>query len=264
MPPSENILQNPGLIFGLLALIPATLWTVTLVGWMITDEIGVIEGIFGISAVLALLFITAQTKEPLFGITAVLALAVAGILFPFFQRAMSSRAHLQIDMDLMWAAYRLLDAKRTNVGAKVQLAKLCYKRGLLTPAIALLRDAVESAPELLKDEKKVLRIWESEQARAGSAQNVLQCPKCHFNNTVNSRYCRHCGSAILLHLAGGSWIQNNLVLNAFYIWAITVAALILAPYALHTLPPIYAALAIFVILTMSTLLFYRLLRRRPV
>jgi hypothetical protein len=264
MPASENILHNPGLILGFFALFPAALWVVTLVGWMITDEIGMLEGIFGISAVLALLFITAQVKEPFFGMMAVLALMVAGILYPVIRSAMSSRAHLQIDMDLMWAAYRLLDARRTNVGAKVQLAKLCYKRGLTASAIALLRDAVDSAPELLKDEKKVLQLWESEQARMGPTPSFLQCPKCLSPNTINSRYCRHCGVAILLHLAGRSWIQNTILLNAFYIWAITVAALVLVPYALHALPPVYAAIAIILILVMSTLLFYRILRRRPV
>lgn len=259
----ETVLQNPGVIFGLLTLLPAALWTVTLVGWMITDEIGVFEGIFGIGAVLALLFVSAQAKEPVFGILAVLALVTAGILYPLIRSAISSRAHLQIDMDLMWSAYRLLDNKRTNVGAKVQLAKLCYKRGLIAPAVALLRDAIDVAPDLLKDERKTLRLWESELAHTGTTPNYLQCPRCRHHNAINSRYCRHCGSAILLHLAGGSWIQNTLLLNAFYIWAITSAALILVPYALHALSPVYASLVIFAILAMSLLLFYRILRRRP-
>ncbi|MCH8273983.1 MAG: zinc ribbon domain-containing protein [Armatimonadetes bacterium] len=256
MPP---ILDSPTLFFAFLAIGPAAAWIVSIAGWMITDDVGLFEGLFGIGTVFGLFILAISTAEPFLSMAAVTALVIAAVLYPLVRVALYTRAHVRIDIELMWSAYRLLDAKRTNVGAKVQLAKMCYKRGLNGPAIALLKAAVESAPEMLKDERKVLRLWESEHGPK-VAQYDVRCPKCGRPNAATSRYCRKCGTAHLIQLAGGTWLGSGVALRAFWIWVVSVAAFVLAPALAVTLPPVVAIMSVVGVLVVSGVMFFRVLR----
>lgn len=250
--------EDPKFFFTIAAIIPTAVWVVAIVGWLIADEVSPIEGIIALLMVVGIYILVVKADEPMVSLGAAMGLIVGGALYPLTRSALNARAHIKIDVDMMKAAYRMLDAKEANVGAKVQLSKLCYKRGLIGPAIALLDDAVNSAPALLEDERKLLTKWQSDHKHLQSRE--LRCPRCTAVNPAANRYCQRCGTATLLKLAGGGLILSGTPLKAFWIWVLTVSALVGVPFLASSLSPGLAALTIVLVFLASGLLFYRILR----
>lgn len=254
-----TILDNPILPFAVVSMIPAVAWTVSIVGWMISDEVGSLEGTFSIGLVFSLCVLAITTTEVMVSMAACFSLLIAGAIYPLVKVHLHRRAHLMIDLDIMRSAYRQLDAKSTNVGAKVQLAKMCYKRGLIGPALALMKEAVADAPTALQDEKRTVDVWESMHGKSLSDREI-RCPRCSATNKPSERYCRHCKSALLINLAGGGQLMNGTPLRVFWVWVVAVATLIVAPALAIVLPPTYSIPAMAGLLLLSAIVLYRILR----
>lgn len=254
-----NVLENPILPFAVVSMIPAVAWMVSIVGWMISDEVGSLEGSFSIGLVFSLCILAITTTEVMVSMAASFSLLIAGAIYPLVRVHLHRRAHLMIDMDIMRSAYRQLDARSTNVGAKVQLAKICYKRRLIGPALALMKEAVADAPTALQDEKRTIEVWEAMHGRSLSARDI-HCPRCSAPNKPSERYCRRCKSALLIGLARGGQLMDGTPLRVFWVWVIAVATLILAPALAIILPRGVAIPSILALLVLSGLLLYRILR----
>jgi hypothetical protein len=254
-----DLLENPILPIAAISIFPAALWVVTIVGWLIGEEIGTFEGTFAIGLVFGLALLAIRSSDPMISLAACVSLVISGGVFPFIRTALNRREHLMIDIGQMKSAYRQLDAKATNVGAKVQLAKMCYRRGLHSSAMALMEEAVSAAPDLLEDEKRMLRTWESEHGPTAKERDV-RCPKCMAMNRSSVRYCKRCGTALLISLAGGAALLRGEPLRVFWMWTIAAAVLVVCPALALTLEPVPAILAVSLILLLSGILFYRILR----
>jgi len=255
----ENSLSNPVLPFAIVSMIPAIIWVASIIGWMIADEVGTFEGLFSIGLVFGLCVLAVTTSEVMVSMSACFSLLIAGAIYPLVKYHLNQRAHLMIDIDIMRSAYRQLDTKATNVGAKVQLARMCYKRGVIGPAVAIMREAVESAPNVLEDEKRTLNAWESLHGKS-VAEREVRCTKCFATNAPNTRYCKKCGTALLINLAGGGKALDGTPLRVFWVWLVAVSTLVMAPGLAIALPLGFAVPAIIALLILSALLLYRILR----
>ncbi len=255
----ESVLENPVLPFAIVSMIPAAAWVVSIIGWMISDEIGNVEGFFSIGLVFGLCVLAVTTSHVAIAMAACFSLLVAGGMYPLVRGQLNRRAHLMIDLDIMRSAYRQLDTKNTNVGAKVQLARMCYKRGMVGSAVALMDEAVGVAPNLLEDERRTLESWRALHGKTVSQRDV-RCPKCNATNKPSERYCQHCKVALLINLAGGGQVLKGTPLKVFWLWLVAVASLVVAPALAFSLAAAYAVPAILGLLTLSGLVLYRILR----
>lgn len=223
---------------------------------MITDEVGAVEGWVGIGIVIGLQVLAFTATKEFVSAGSAASLWLAGVIYPFVRVGLTNRANLQIDVDIMEAAYRQLDEKQTNVGAKVQLAKVLHRRGQYISALTLLTDAVEASGDGLEDEKRVLRNWESQHGKASRSRRV-RCPRCNAMTPGSERYCRNCAGPVLIYLAGGLNILSTAPLKMFYIWAAAVCMVIVAPGLAMTLPLPVAIGSIVGIVLIALYLMYR-------
>ncbi len=243
----------------MLSILPAAVWAFALVGWMITDEIGSVEGWTGIGAVVGLVVVAFTTKIELLSLGACIGLWVAGVLYPLIRLGMINRANLQIDVEIMESAYRQLDEKNNDIGAKVQLARVLYKRGAHATAIGLLAEAVQSGPEGMDQEARTLRIWQSLHGESPKGRKI-RCLRCGGLTPANERYCRKCTGPVLIYEAGGLNVLRTAPLKMFYVWLITVSLVILAPGFAVALPFPVAAACILALVLLAVLLMHRTAR----
>ncbi|MFN8139164.1 MAG: hypothetical protein U0R49_05150 [Fimbriimonadales bacterium] len=246
----------PSFLYGFACILPAAIWIFSLVGWMIQDEIGPLEGWISIGVVLGLVVMAFTSKNETFSLISATSLWLGGAIYPFVKIAHTNRENLKIDVELMQAAYSQLDQKNNNVGAKVQLAKLLYKRGAYAHAIHLLTEATSAAPELLDEERRTLRMWESLHGKVAESRQI-RCPKCSKLTPGTERYCRGCTGPVLIYAAGGLNVMSTAPMKMFYIWAAAVSIIVLVPGLAMTLPAGVAIGCILAVVAVALILILR-------
>lgn len=258
-----RVLDDPTFLPAFLCAGPVVLWVMTLVSWMIQDELNPLEGALAIGMIVGLCFMGIASRIEWVAYGLLVGMIGGGVMLPLIRRRLHESAHAKIDVETIAQCYRSLDSNYRNIGAKVQLSRMCYRRKLYGPAMALMAEVISEAGEAIDSEKWTLSIWEKDHGR-DLANHRIRCPKCLSWNAPSIRYCGHCGAAVLLLMSQGQLGRWVVLRGALWLWVIALAFLALSPYIVVTFSPMVAGAVIVLGLLLSGFLFVRILRPHAV
>lgn len=235
------------------------IWIVSMVHWMIQAEIDTAFGLVGIvlGIGLGVLAINPPAGNEMITPLIMFAVIASVILFIPLRNVINQHELVAIDMDAIDRAYRQLEERPNNVGAKFKIAKLIYSRGLHGHAITLADEALKGMPaDFFTEEHKTVDQWK----RAGhdtSTFRALPCIECGTSNPPGELYCSKCGSKYLLDQAKGRWIGRAMVRKLMAGWVALLGVFVGIPISATALPPgpsllAIAGLMILVVVTLYT------------
>lgn len=215
----------------------AMIWSYTLVMMMVEGEIDLIEGIIALGITLWLGINSMMPMFPYATVVSLVSLGAGALVMPWLRNTANQRAHAKIDADQVNSATKAVEFDPDNWGARIELAKQCYKHGLIVPAVAHMSYAVQIAPLHTYNEKRTLRTWEAELKQAKRKEDTLLCLGCGTRHPVEAVRCSQCGKPILPMLVGGRWMPEGLPGKILRVWVIVALATGGILYAVHHLPP---------------------------
>jgi len=231
----EEIGRNPaGFGLGCLVWIPAAIWVISLIHWMVAGDVEAWIGIPGVVLAVCLGAVTTRPPDPM--LSPLLFAAVLGtvVLFPFVRALHHRRQLAQIDIEQLASIHDGLARNPANWAAKFRMAEILYQRGHTGPAIRLAEAAIVHLPaNLFAPEHRVINGWRSTPHHPES----LRCPpclRCGFNNEPGEHVCQRCGRPFLLDLAAGSWVAGGAMAKLLGAWAVAILLLIGIPVTVKT------------------------------
>lgn len=244
----SQIHQPEVLASGCIVWIPISIWVLTLVGWMITAEVEVGQGLLGIAAAMVLGFFTLQPPHPemapLFALAAFATIFLAPVSRLVVHRSLTN----QLEVEAIERAYELLSEKPENTGAKVKLARAAYGKGIRLHAIAIADAALKGQNErLFQEELRILSQWKAAEPGPPTPERI-RCIECGIPNFPGAVFCDRCGAPFLLDYAKGRFVKSTVVRRVLAGWLVAVAALVGIPTAAVTLTPALAATVIVLLL----------------
>jgi hypothetical protein len=235
--PPPEVPQHLPLVLGTLVWIPVAIWTVSLIQWMITQDVDGLSGFFGVCLGIVLAILTFKPPEPIWSPICFAVVCLTVLLFPVVRAGIDKRALISIDLDTLAKAYRTLEERPDNLGARMKVARLVYNRGLNSHAVGLAERALKGLPEsLFTDEYKLLATWRLAGGPGGIRPQMLPCLECGLPNPPGELHCARCGAPFLLHHARGNWLGPNLARKVVSFWAgsmLVFAGLTLVNQYLH-------------------------------
>jgi ribosomal protein L40E len=244
---ADRIAQNPEvLIGGCITWGFLLVWIISLVHWTIQGEVDAPFGILGIIVGLGLGIAVISPPAGAEYLTPIIAVAVAAsvALYVPIRSAINRHELVAIDMEAIERAYRQLEERPNNVGAKFKIAKLVYGRGLHGHAITLADDALKTMPEdFFGEEHKLVDMWKRQGPDTASFR-ALPCVECGSSNPPGELYCKKCGSKFLLDQAKGRWVGRAMVRKLLAVWIALLGVFIGIPLALSALPTVPALVAV--------------------
>src|SRR5687768_314904 len=121
----ERISSEPfGFVSALLIWLPLGLWVVSLVQWMIQDELDILVGIVGIGVAIGLMVLTARPPDKRLPPVIFVCVIATVVLFPVVRQALLRRSLASMDNEIVERAYRLLKEKPANIGSEVKIASV--------------------------------------------------------------------------------------------------------------------------------------------
>ena len=244
---SDRLAAHPEIaIFGCITWAFLIVWILSMVHWTIQAEIdtgfGIIAIIFGIG--LGFLVFNPPAGNDFISPLVTLTVVASVILFIPLRSLINRHELVAIDMDAIDRAYRQLEERPNNVGARFKIAKLIYQRGLHGHAIKLADDALQNMPQdFFAEEHKMVDMWK----RAGHDADTfkaLSCVECGAHNPPGELYCKGCGAKFLLDQAKGKWIGRAMVRKLMAVWVAMLGVFVGIPVSAVALPPAFAAIAI--------------------
>lgn len=233
-------------IGGCITWIFLIVWIVSMVHWTIQAEIDTALGLMGIILGLGLGILVINPPAGSEYVTPLIMVAVvcSVALFVPLRNVINRHELVAIDMDAIDRAYRQLEERPNNVGAKFKIAKLIYARGLHGHAIKLADDALQNMPQdFFAEEHKMVDMWKRSGHDAASFR-ALPCVECGTSNPPGDLYCNKCGAKFLLDQAKGRWIGRAMVRKLMAGWVAMLGVFVGIPISATALPPVAAALAI--------------------
>jgi ribosomal protein L40E len=175
-------------------------------------------------------------------------------LFVPIRNALANHELVAIDMEAIDRAYKQLEDRPNNVGAKFKIAKLVYKRGLHGHAIAVADDALKGMPEdTFGEEHKLVGQWKRQEHDEGSFEPV-PCKECGAYNPPGEVFCRRCNAPFLLDHVKGRWFGRDTARKLTAVWIALMGLFVGLPVAAAL--PVVAAVILMIglgILVMITL-----------
>lgn len=217
-----------------------------MVHWMITADIDTAYGVISITIAIALgvlVFNPPKNDSTIsFLVTAAVIASVA--LFVPMRSVLNRHALVTIDMDAIDRAYKQLEERPNNVGARFKIAKMIYQRGIWGHAIKIAEEALKGMPEeFFGEEHKLVESWRR-QNPGKEIYGPLGCIECGLNNKPGELYCRRCGARFLLDQAKGRWIGKTLARKLMAGWIAMMGVFVGIPVAATALPPVPAMVAV--------------------
>lgn len=256
---SDRMAAHPEIaIFGCITWIFLIVWILSMVHWTIQAEIDTAYGILAIVFGLGMGFLVFNPPAGNDYIAPLITLAVVGsvILFVPLRSLINRHELVAIDMDAIDRAYRQLEERPNNVGARFKIAKLIYARGLHGHAIKLADEALQNMPQdFFTEEHKMVESWK----RAGhddATFRALSCIECGSSNPPGELYCKGCGAKFLLDQAKGKWIGRAMVRKLMAVWVAMLGVFVGIPVSAVALPPIAAGIAICGLATLIIVTLY--------
>ena len=256
---ADRLAAHPEIaIFGCITWAFLIVWILSMVHWTIQAEIDTGFGIIAIIFGVGLGFLVFNPPAGNDFISPLITLTVVGsvVLFVPLRSIINQHELVAIDMDAIDRAYRQLEERPNNVGARFKIAKLIYARGLHGHAIKLADDALQNMPQdFFAEEHKMVESWK----RAGhdaATFRALSCVECGASNPPGELYCKKCGAKFLLDQAKGKWIGKAMVRKLMAVWVAMLGVFVGIPVSAVALPPIAAAVAICGLATLIIVTLY--------
>jgi ribosomal protein L40E len=241
------VLERPGSMLGCFAFIPVAIWTVSMVGWMITGEV---EPLFGIAAIgTGIMVGLFAFVAPVPGMEPYFLLAALGmvIFYPLVRAGLTKRELVQVDIDGMRRCYEMLEERPNAFASQFKLARLCWERGLPHPAVALAEQAIAHMPvQHFRDEHRALASWKASLMHQQPAQPI-PCLECNTDNPPGVIHCQRCRHRFLLDAAQGKYVGKSAGRKLIAGWISLTSLLLLVPLTLSALPPLAALMVVVMI-----------------
>jgi len=228
-----NLPTNPnsvGLIFSVLVWLPIAGWVLSMIGWMIMDEVDTLFGIIAVGLALGLGFATVKPPAP--GLNWIPFLAVCLTMAFYFPVREGIRRWelIAIDLDQMRGCYERLAMRPGDVYAIVKMSDILASRGRTVQAVQLLEGAISGQPKnLFDDEWKTVNKWKMSLGGQTITPGTT-CPKCGRLNMPGQYLCSGCGSQHLLELARGGVAGFSQWRLAFFGWSLLAGMAVVFPY----------------------------------
>jgi len=246
-----TLLENPfSLLLGLFAIAPAMVWIISLINWMIMQEIDAISGILGIVIAAILCAIAIKPPTPAAGPLAFLALLTIVIMVPILRNILNKRQLIMVDVEVIDRGYEALVEKPDNFSAKLRIARALYATGVHGAAYSILDKLLAGAsPSTFGEELRMLRQWR-EKLTSADAQK-LRCLECGTANPLDELYCTKCGRRYLRDHAMGMWVASTMVRKLVAVWIATTASIFGIPIVAQALDPTSSLVAIPLLLVLA-------------
>ncbi len=245
-------------MLGCVVFIPAAVWTLSMVHWMVNGDIEAVYGVPAILVVLALAMVTIKPPDPVVSPFAFLGIVGAVVVYPALRKALEGRAHAHIDLELISGAYDLLDAKPDNIGPRIRMAEVVAARGMYAAAVRLVEPCVPLMTlPAFGGELKELAGWKA-MAHGPNAYDAVTCPSCGVKNDPGELYCRRCQGRVVLDHARISWLGPTISHRLVSAWVVGTLAVVGIPAVAHSGWP--TAVVVALVVTMMAGGIYSLVR----
>lgn len=237
----EALFTSPlSLMIGCAAILPLSVWILSLVNWMIMGEIDFLSGILGCLMGLVLGMLAIAPPDPRLSPLFFGAILAVVVLYPVIRCLLNKREMVAIDTDAMENCYEILAVKPDNVGAKWRIAKIIFSRGLTGQALAIGEESIAVMPEaIFQDEHRTIKKWRKD---VPPNQVVgLPCLECGTMNGPSEVVCRRCGCRHLIAHVQGRWMGPKMVRRLVGAWVAATLALVGIPTLAVSAAPSVAA-----------------------
>lgn len=248
---------------GCMVWVPVAAWTVSMIHWMIGDEIDVITGILCIFAGLGLGAYTMMSKDPATRPYFVLAAFSMLVLFPWLRNILDKRSLANLEYEQMERAYETLGMQPTHLGAKLRIARTLYSRGNYRQAITLAEKALEGTPPRLADEEyRMIRDWRRDSPEFAPLK-WMNCQQCGCANSPTDFFCAHCARPLWIVVARHGAFTSETANTLLLVWLGCVIGLVGIPVTAAYVPPqLRAPVVVGILIVVATFVFGALRRAR--
>lgn len=248
---------------GCMVWVPVAAWVVTMIHYMIGDEIDVITGILCILVGLILGAYTMMSKDPVTRPYFVLAALSMLIIFPWFRGMMEKRELRNIEIEAIERAYENLGKYPTHLGAKIRIARGLYQRGFTREAITLAEKALENTPKrLAEDEHRQLREWKMD-VPPFEPLRWMNCPHCSCNNAPSEFFCAHCGRPLWEAVAKQTAFSSESLNLLLLLWLAGIVGLVGIPLAsAYVSPQLKVVAVVGILIAVAAIALFALRRYR--
>lgn len=235
------------LLIGIGISLPAAIWVLAMVRWMIDGDLPVIVGLIGIGLAIGVISLTVWAPSPWVAGAVFVVLLASLATFSFAQSLLEQRAHRQFDIQALENAYRSFGERPDNLAAHLEIARAAHDHGLLGNAIAISQNALShlgteidpvrnaSMRDLFRNDDQDLKEW----IRETGGKNVMhpiKCPRCHCMNPPHAIVCVACQAPYLLDLAREQNVQSKVIARICVAWMVTAGMIIVSAAAGNALP----------------------------
>lgn len=243
------------LILGCAVWFPLMIWIVSLVHWMITQEIDLLSGIIGIWIAIGLGYICFKPPVPALSPLAFFAVIVTIVSYPAVRQTMNQRELREVDVDALKRAYENLAMRPMDTLAQFRIARLAYTLGMPGHALRIAEDVASRMPDrVFVEEHRIVRQWRKAINKPDYFRPI-QCIECNLMNDPGAIHCRRCGAPFLLHRAQGKAIGKQQAKKIIACWAALMVILAGIPMA-TALTPMLSIPVILVLMGMAGLAVY--------
>lgn len=242
--------------FGCLSIIPLAVWAVSVIHWMIMDEMDFLFGTVAILCAVLLGLVVMSPPDPMYSPIAFVGIILLMIVFPIVKRQLDRRELVAIDVEQIEAAYQMLAEKPDNASAMFKLAERLYHRGLVAHAIGVGERALSNMPQsLFPEENRAVNKWKH---TVKPTTQTLPCLECGRQNVGANVYCEGCGAAYLALYARGRWLGSALALRLVAAWVAAMVTLVGLPFTLKSIDDTVMVVALCVLqLVLAGMLVWR-------
>ncbi|HXH61412.1 MAG TPA: hypothetical protein VNI20_08640 [Fimbriimonadaceae bacterium] len=206
---------------------------ITIIKWMLNNEIEVAVGLTSIAIMLVVAFLTIMSKSAFMAGTV---LTVMITLMAFFPYAMDQLAQAELqgsDIDKLDRIHREIIARPGNVSTYFALAEVVYDLGLEGHAIVIAENTLnrlsteidpiknQSMRDVFSREDSRTRQWRR-MVKDDSVFRPVACPRCGQRNEPGSIACSKCQGPFLLDLARKIDPREKIRTRLVFGWALVV------------------------------------------
>jgi hypothetical protein len=245
-----NIEAIPGLLIAV-ALGPICAYSIlTIIKWMMENQIDVGPGLAGIVIVILVMLVTILSKSHIVA-GAVIVVLINLMIFLPYGIDQAARAELQgSDIDKLDRLHQEVTRNPENVSTYFAIADLVYEFGLPGHAVMIAETTLnrlstemdpiknQSVRDVFKSEESRAREWRR-RLTDRNAFKAVACPRCGYRNEPGTIACGKCRGPFLLDLARKIdprvRIRSRLVLGwaiiagfftgTVYVWSLTEASI---------------------------------------
>lgn len=226
----ETIHQHPEVLtLGALVWIPVTVWTISMIQWMIMGEVDPVFGLVAILGGLGLALVTLHPPEPYISYVGFGSVVGMVLFFPSIRSNLTKRALAKIDLEQLERLHEQVRMRPENKGAKFKIAEMMYRKGYVGQGYAMAESLISDMnADMYPEEHRQFKQWK--QSMEGKIYSrPLACPSCGTYNPPGGYRCVRCGAEYLLKVAKGNWMGGHWGVRLLGAWVVVVLGIVGIP-----------------------------------